>query len=97
MTEVPEHLLKRSQDRRAALGLGGDGGGGDGGSPPAATPAAGDAPAPGAGVAPAPTAGAAARPAAALPAELVHEERIPLDRYVQGAHTILFEVYEEKP
>jgi len=35
--------------------------------------------------------------AAALPAELVHEERIPLDRFVQGAHTILFEVYEEKP
>lgn len=27
MTEVPEHLLKRSLDRRAALGLGGDGGG----------------------------------------------------------------------
>lgn len=26
MTEVPEHLLQRSRDRRAALGLGGDGG-----------------------------------------------------------------------
>lgn len=33
MTEVPEHLLKRSQDRRAALGLGG---GGDAGGAPAA-------------------------------------------------------------
>lgn len=27
LTEVPEHLLKRSRDRRAALGLGGDDGG----------------------------------------------------------------------
>lgn len=27
MTEVPEHLLRRSQERRAALGLGGGGGG----------------------------------------------------------------------
>ena len=32
MTEVPEHLLKRSQERRAALGLGG----GDAGDAPAA-------------------------------------------------------------
>jgi hypothetical protein len=42
---------------------------------------------------------AAARsgPAADLPAELVHEVRIPLGRYAQGAHTILFEVHEEKP
>jgi mono/diheme cytochrome c family protein len=29
LTEVPEHLLKRSQDRRSALGLGGGDGGGD--------------------------------------------------------------------
>jgi mono/diheme cytochrome c family protein len=29
LTEVPEHLLKRSQDRRAALGLGGGDSGGD--------------------------------------------------------------------
>ncbi len=30
MTEIPEHLLRRSRERRAALGLGGDGeGGGD--------------------------------------------------------------------
>lgn len=85
MTEVPEHLLKRSQDRRAALGLGGDGGGGDGGSPPAATPAAADAPTPGAGVAPAPTASAAARPAAAVPAEVAAPE--PPPPYVQAALT----------
>jgi hypothetical protein len=36
-------------------------------------------------------------PADPLPAQLVHEERIPLGRYAQGAHTILFEVHEEKP
>jgi mono/diheme cytochrome c family protein len=41
VTEVPEHLLRRSKERRAALGLGGDGGGeGTGDS------AAGSAPAP---------------------------------------------------
>jgi hypothetical protein len=36
LTEVPEHLLKRSQDRRSALGLGGGDGGGDA-APAAAT------------------------------------------------------------
>jgi menaquinol-cytochrome c reductase cytochrome b/c subunit len=38
MTDVPEHLLKRSQERRAALGKPGAGGGGtgDGGGPEAA-------------------------------------------------------------
>ncbi|MEQ8716565.1 MAG: c-type cytochrome [Acidimicrobiales bacterium] len=44
MTEVPEHLLQRSRDRRKALGLGGDDdGGGDAAAPAAAgaaTPAA---------------------------------------------------------
>jgi hypothetical protein len=39
LTEVPEHLLKRSQDRRAALGLGGGGDAG-GDAAPAAAPAA---------------------------------------------------------
>lgn len=44
MTEVPEHLLRRSQERRAALGLdGGDAGGGP--SESAAAPAADAAPA----------------------------------------------------
>lgn len=38
MTEVPEHLLQRSRERRAALGLGG--GGGESGSEPAAAPEA---------------------------------------------------------
>jgi mono/diheme cytochrome c family protein len=46
VTEIPEHLLKRSRDRRAALGLGGDDAG-SGDAKPAATPAttAGAAPA----------------------------------------------------
>ncbi len=37
MTEIPEHLLRRSRERRAALGLGGDGEGGGGGDALAAT------------------------------------------------------------
>ena len=46
MTEVPEHLLRRSRERREALGLGGDGGDGGGAGAgggeeaPAAAPAA---------------------------------------------------------
>ncbi len=39
MTEVPEHLLQRSRERREALGLGGDGGG-EGSTAPATTGAA---------------------------------------------------------
>ena len=54
MTEIPEHLLKRSKERRAALGLpggeGGDGGSdaakGAAGAAPEATPAKAAAPAP---------------------------------------------------
>lgn len=54
MTEIPEHLLKRSKDRKQALGLGGDdaadaggAGGGDGGSnAPVAAAAAAPAPKP---------------------------------------------------
>jgi mono/diheme cytochrome c family protein len=48
VTEIPEHLLKRSRERRSALGLGGDDAGSDAGeSKPATTPAttAGAAPA----------------------------------------------------
>lgn len=56
MTEIPEHLLARSRERRAALGLGGD----DAGA--AAPAAASAAPATGASAAPAPL------PAAAPPA-----------------------------
>jgi mono/diheme cytochrome c family protein len=84
VTEVPEHLLNRSRDRRAALGLGG-GDGGDGGdaTPAAAAPA--DEPAPGAAVEPA-TATAAAKQAAAVPAEAAEPEA-PIPPYVQAALT----------
>ena len=47
MTEIPEHLLRRSRERREALGLGG------GGEPAGAAPAADDAPATTASAAPA--------------------------------------------
>ena len=40
MTEVPDYLLKRSKDRRSALGLGGDDTGGDGGDAAADAPSA---------------------------------------------------------
>lgn len=66
MTEIPEHLLKRSRDRRSALGLGGDDAGGatSAEAKPPATPATtGDA----APAASAP-AGPAGRKAAAAPA-----------------------------
>lgn len=68
MTEIPEHLLRRSKERRAALGLGGgDEGGAEPAAPsPAAEPAAGGEPAATAPAkapaAPAPAAAAAAPP-----------------------------------
>lgn len=39
MTEIPEHLLKRSRERRSAMGGGGDDAGGDDDAPAAKTPA----------------------------------------------------------
>jgi mono/diheme cytochrome c family protein len=68
MTEIPEHLLKRSRDRRAALGLGG------GEAAPSAEGAAEEAPAAtpattGAAPAAAPPSGPVGRKAAAVPAE----------------------------
>jgi mono/diheme cytochrome c family protein len=74
VTEVPEHLLKRSRDRRAALGLGGGdapaAGGGDATSvePAAAAPAA-----------------AAAAPAAVTPAEVEAAPPEPPAPYVEAA------------
>ena len=62
MTEVPEHLLRRSRERRAALGLGG----GEGGPPPGEGEAAA-APEGASAAAPVPAEGAAA-PAAPTPA-----------------------------
>ncbi len=63
MTEIPEHLLKRSRERRSALGLGGDDAGSDSG---AATPTA-SAPAKVESAAPATPAGPAGRAAAPSP------------------------------
>src|SRR5690606_20077313 len=60
LTEIPEHLLKRSRERRAALGLGG--------GAPEAAPGGAEA----AGGAPEPAA-AAAPPAAPAPAAPVEE------------------------
>jgi mono/diheme cytochrome c family protein len=83
VTEVPEHLLKRSLDRRAALGLGGgdDGGGGDA----APTPAPASEPAGGAVEA---TAGSAAPAAAAAPAApALPPAPEPVPPYVEAAIT----------
>lgn len=78
MTDVPEHLLRRSQERRAALG--GDGGGG--GEPPA-TP--GEAPGTGAATsAVEPAGGGQVAPAAAAPVP-VEEPPKPLPPYVEAA------------
>ncbi len=43
MTEIPEHLLRRSRERRAALGLSGGGDGGEAATSPAETPAEAEA------------------------------------------------------
>jgi mono/diheme cytochrome c family protein len=71
LTDIPEHLLARSRERRAAMGSG-DGGGGDSG---AATPAASG------------PAGGAVAPVAAAAAPVVVEEAPPrvLRPYVQAA------------
>jgi mono/diheme cytochrome c family protein len=74
LTEVPEHLLKRSQDRRSALGLGGDGGDA---APSADTPAA-------ASTSVAPAVGAAPV-AAAAPVEKVAPPPEPVPAYVQAS------------
>lgn len=66
MTEIPEHLLKRSRERRNALGLGGDDAGSDSGdaAPTASAPAKVESTAP---AAPAAPAGRTAAPAPATP------------------------------
>jgi mono/diheme cytochrome c family protein len=63
LTEVPEHLLQRSRDRRAALGLGGGDAGGDA-TPAASAPSAAPATTEGA---PTPAKAAAPVPAAPKP------------------------------
>jgi mono/diheme cytochrome c family protein len=75
VTEVPEHLLRRSKDARARAG----GGGGEGGEPPASS---GEAPGAGAAAsAVEPVAAAAATPAASVPAEPAK----PVPPYVAAA------------
>jgi len=73
LTEVPEHLLKRSQDRRAALGLGG---GGDAGASAAPAASASTEVEPSAGAAPA---------AAAAPVPEVVKEPEPVPAFVQAS------------
>jgi mono/diheme cytochrome c family protein len=80
VTEVPEHLLKRSRDRRAALGLGGGDGGDSGGGESAAAPAASAS----SEVEAAGASGAAARPAAVEPIEVAAPpRRVP--KYVRAS------------
>jgi hypothetical protein len=67
MTEIPEHLLKRSRERRSAIGGGDDAGGGGGDDAPAASvPAKTDA-APAAAAAPSGPVERAAAPTPAVP------------------------------
>jgi len=68
LTEIPEHLLKRSKERRAALGLGGDDTAAAGSDPAAAPAAATPATTSDAAPAPAASSGPAVRKAAAAPA-----------------------------
>jgi mono/diheme cytochrome c family protein len=68
MPEVPEHLLRRSRERRAALGMGGDAGEGA----PAASSGEGEG-----SSAPAPAAAAPAATAAAAPA-VIDEPAVPV-------------------
>jgi mono/diheme cytochrome c family protein len=83
VTEIPEHLLKRSRERRAALGLGGDDAGGESAAPaasetsPATTASA--APAPAAATGPAPR-GAKPEPAPPKPPPPVHPTVIAASR-----------------
>jgi mono/diheme cytochrome c family protein len=74
LTEIPEHLLQRSRERRAALGLGG----GDAGE---AAPAQAASDTPGTEVAPA----AAAAPTPAAPVEPVVKEPEPIPHYVEAS------------
>lgn len=79
MTEVPEHLLARSRERRAALGLSG----GAGTEPPGDTPAPASSPG---GATPASVVPAAApAPVAAATAPAVVEETRPLPAYLTPA------------
>jgi mono/diheme cytochrome c family protein len=77
LTEIPEHLLKRSRERRAAMGLGGDAPGGSTGDAAAASSDAAPVPAASAAT-PAPAPAAAVEPAAPEPPK-------PEPAYIQAA------------
>ncbi len=79
MTEVPEHLLKRSRDRRAALGLGGGGDAGAGGGESAAA-----APSESTEVEPTAEAGGVARPVEVEPLEPAAPPK-PVPAYVRAS------------
>lgn len=74
MTEVPEHLLRRSRERREALGLPGGEGGDAAPAAASASPATTDAPAP---------AAAAAAAAPAVPAEPAFVEPVSKAGYLR--------------
>jgi hypothetical protein len=76
MTEIPEHLLKRSQERRKALGLGGEGGGEEAAAetPAADAPAAEEA-APAAAAAAGPDPNAITEDKGGVPAHLLERSR----------------------
>lgn len=78
MTEIPEHLLKRSKERRSAMGLPG----GEAEAAPAGTPAAAATPAVVGGGAP-----PAKPPAKAAPARAAAPPPKPLPDYVVAAKT----------
>ena len=77
MTEVPEHLLARSRERRAALGLGGEGG--------AAPEAASAAPDAGGSEVEKAAPVAPAKVAASTPAVATPKEPEPVPPYVEAA------------
>src|SRR3954447_2191631 len=82
MTDVPDHLLRRSRERREALGLDAGAGGEGTGSTPAEAPAA----APGGASVPATTAAAevaAPAAAAATPAPVAVDEPVPEPAYIR--------------
>jgi len=78
MTEVPEHLLRRSRERREALGLEG------GGEPGAAAPAAAEESSPAAAVPATVAAAEAAAPAAAASAPAVVDEPVAEPAYIRA-------------
>ncbi|HEX2700960.1 MAG TPA: cytochrome c [Acidimicrobiales bacterium] len=75
MTEVPEHLLARSRERRAALGLGGGGAAEPSGDQPASAPSS----------SPAPVAAASPAPVEAAAPAVVEEAPQPVPAYLTPA------------